>query len=523
MGIGTDSERVYFMEFRDGHAVLAAVPLGGGTIETIPTNLPVDRGVSIFDVSPDGKHLLAKVAGRVVRVAGSGQLWVVPLPGGGGRPLPGAAAEAAQWSPDGKRLAYFSGPDLYVARADGTQPELIASQPAGSTSIRWSPDGKRIRFSSGLPKQRSRFWEIPAEGGTPEQVFPDWDFQQDSGVWTGNGKYFLMYSSSDHRLWINREARLFRRGWSTPQQLTTGPLRFRSPRMIPGRNRVAAIGQLLRGKLLRWDAKAEQFVPHLGGISVDQLHYSADGSRVVYLDYPDGTLWIARQDGSERRKLAEGPMRISLPRISPDNSQVAFMGRMPGEPWKIYLVPASGGRPERLLPEGGAESDPNWSPGGDRLVYAPLPWEAAPGETGVRIVDMKTRSVEMLPDAEYYYSPRWSPDGRFIAALCQFNSNLALYDVEQQSWRTFKNFPVGFPAWSRDSRSIYLFHAYTKNRGIYRADVATGEIAKVASLIGIDVAGGRGRYGLSLDPHDAPVILSDESSHEIYALDLNLP
>jgi Tol biopolymer transport system component len=243
----------------------------------------------------------------------------------------------------------------------------------------------------------------------------------------------------------------------------------------------------------------------------------------VYVDYPEGSLWVSQCDGSDRRELVRPPMLVTLPRISPDGRQVAFMGRMPGEFWKIHLISISGGRPELLLPGSGPESDPNWSPDGSQLVYAPLPWEATPGETGIQIVDLKTHSVRRLPGSECFYSPRWSPDGRYISAICQFTSGLALYDLEQEEWSVFDAFPAGFPAWSRDGSSIYLFHAFSRERGIYRVDVATGKISKVASLIGIDVAGMLGPFGLSLDPNDAPVILSDESSQEIYSLNLELP
>lgn len=52
------------------------------------------------------------------------------------------------WSPDGKRLAYSDGTDVYVVKVDGTQPpvNVSISKPFDSTDKEpsWSPDGTRL-------------------------------------------------------------------------------------------------------------------------------------------------------------------------------------------------------------------------------------------------------------------------------------------------------------------------------------------------------------------------------------------
>ena len=55
------------------------------------------------------------------------------------------------WSPDGRRIAYFSrrdgNKDLYVVSADGSGQRRLARD-ASLTTLAWSPDGRKIAFES---------------------------------------------------------------------------------------------------------------------------------------------------------------------------------------------------------------------------------------------------------------------------------------------------------------------------------------------------------------------------------------
>jgi Tol biopolymer transport system component len=89
--------------------------------------------------SPDGESLLL------------GTL-EIPLDGSPPRQLPGPDRPSA-WetlSPDGSRIAYTTGKSLVVSAADGSDPEEVFGDWAGS--IAWSPTGDRIAFTSGKPK-----------------------------------------------------------------------------------------------------------------------------------------------------------------------------------------------------------------------------------------------------------------------------------------------------------------------------------------------------------------------------------
>ena len=78
-----------------------------------------------MDISPDHDSLL--VSSLVSWVEGS--LWSVPLGASSPRPLTDVHVvrdfDGVTWSPDGKRLVYASGFDLYLAQSDGSEPRKL--------------------------------------------------------------------------------------------------------------------------------------------------------------------------------------------------------------------------------------------------------------------------------------------------------------------------------------------------------------------------------------------------------------
>ena len=93
----------------------------------------------------------------------------------------------------------------------------------------------------------------------------------------------------------------------------------------PDGKNVFADGHLPRGELVVYDIKSHQFLPFLSGISAGELDFSPDGKWVVYVSYPDGSLWRSRADGSERLQLTFPPVTAWLPHWSPDGTQIAYI------------------------------------------------------------------------------------------------------------------------------------------------------------------------------------------------------
>ncbi len=52
----------------------------------------------------------------------------------------------------------------------------------------------------------------------------------------------------------------------------------------------------------------------------------------------------------------------------------------------------------------------------------------------LRIFDLDRRESSMIPGSDGLYSPRWSPDGRYIAALTSGDVMVKVFDMTTQNW-----------------------------------------------------------------------------------------
>ncbi len=54
----------------------------------------------------------------------------------------------------------------------------------------------------------------------------------------------------------------------------------------------------------------------------------------------------------------------------------------------------------------------------------------------LRILDLASHQFTVVPGSAGVWSPRWSPDGRFIAGLEAGNWGLKVFDFETRQWST---------------------------------------------------------------------------------------
>jgi serine/threonine protein kinase len=520
-GVLTDGSRLYISE-RTSNARLVQASAAGG--ETSPILTPFVNAIAA-DISADHTQLLIST---FVGTEAEAQLWSLPLPSGAPRRLGSTIGNDPSWAPDGHRLLFVAGSDLFVSNADGTEPRKLITVQQTAACPTASPDGKRIRFAI-VPADHTSaaIWEIRSDGTGLHPLFPGWHNppQEFCGFWTPDGRYFFFayWTGSRFDLFAIREPwGLFRWRASQPFQLTTGPMSFHSGTVSPDGKKIFAAGLQGRGELVRYDGHSRQFVPYLSGISAGELDFTPDGKWVTYIVYPEQTLWRSRVDGSDRLQLTDASALAALPRWSPDGSKVSYVSTARGSPWKVLVVSSQGGAPQELVPTDQGQVDPSWSLDGKKVAFG----ANSDVHQGIRIVELATHQVRTVAGSEPFFSPRWSPDGRYMAALTSDSKKLMLYDFKTQQWSVWIDEPgaIGFPNWSADGEFLYYDTNFDQQSTFRRVRVGQTRSEMVADLHSLQRYSAWPVFGWSgLAPDGSPLFTRDLSTDEIYALDLELP
>jgi eukaryotic-like serine/threonine-protein kinase len=500
---GTDGTRLY----TDRGFGIGEVAISGGDIAPVPVGVsdPV-----LMDVSPDGSKLL--VASLTGATKFSHPLWTASILGSSLQYL--AVGNDASWSPDGSFVAYSTADgEIFAIRSDGTGAHKLASVGGLAYFLSWSPDGTTIRFT-----KDDSLWEISSNGSNLHSLLPNWKGYACCGHWTPDGSLFFF--NSNGQIWAHDERRgLFHRSPPEPIQLTSAPIRWGNAIASKDGKRIFVTGSTPRGELVRFDSQTKQFQPYLTGFSADNVSFSKDGKLVAFTTYPDGTLWRANLDGSNRIQLSHAPIHPVLPRWSPDGTQILFFDSSSVDHDKAYLVSSAGGTPRRLLPDdNGYETDPNWSPDGTKVAFSTSPGGGADPKSVINILDLNTHQVSTLPGSVGLFSPRWSPDGRSIAAVRMNSTTLNIFDIATQHWSTPYKGVVAYQDWSQDGRSIYFMN-FQEHPAVFRLRLADGAVDQIADLKDLNYTGNTGMW-MGIDPTDAPLFLRNMGTRDVYALTL---
>jgi Tol biopolymer transport system component len=140
------------------------------------------------------------------------------------------------------------------------------------------------------------------------------------------------------------------------------------------------------------------------------------------------------------------------------------------------------------------------------------------------ILDIASHKVNQIPGSVGLCPPRWSPDGRFIAALTSNfpNDALKIFDMETERWSILATKRPRSPSFSRDGRYIFFLRtdeARPEVFRIYRIQVKGGEEELVADLKDWRFTSSYWAW-MGLDPDDAPLLMRDTGSTDLYALTL---
>src|SRR5687767_188189 len=136
---------------------------------------------------------------------------------------------------------------------------------------------------------------------------------------------------------------------------------------------------------------------------------SPDGKRIVYTrqftdimaDKRRSNLWIINADGSEHRPLTTGNVSDSLPRWSPDGTQIAYLSDRDGTT-QIYRTWLDTGQTARLTSLENAPIGIAWAPDGKWISF-------------VALVTEKPRSIVTMPTPPS--GAKWAEPARVIDKL----------------------------------------------------------------------------------------------------------
>ena len=243
-------------------------------------------------ISPDGSQIAyVRRTNDIMTDRAVSSIWLIDVASGTETPLvTGAGTHVSpRWSPDGGRLAYIStqsggGAELHVRWMASGVSANITALPESPGGVAWSPDGSRIAYTARVPGEAPSLGKAPAkpegaEWGKPLQVIDKVTYRFDGGGYAQPGTTQLFVVDA--------------RG-GAPRQLTHGEY-----------DNGGAVEWSPDGKTIFYSANRKP-----------DWELEPLGSEIYALDVASGEITaLTTRNGPD-----------SNPQVSPDGSQIAYLG-----------------------------------------------------------------------------------------------------------------------------------------------------------------------------------------------------
>jgi serine/threonine protein kinase/dipeptidyl aminopeptidase/acylaminoacyl peptidase len=500
----TDGARLFFSS--DGKPSQMSVI--GGLIAPMQILAP---GMRLLDVSPDGSHMLA-ILPKPGDEVGRGTLWVSSTLGGAPREVSNVLAQAAVWSADGRSIVFATYHTLSVAAADGAEAKALWQAPGLIDGLAVSPDGQNLSVVAQTGKV-DRLWRLHADGKDPHLLLADWPENaiQISGQWTRHGRFLFASDREGHLNEYELLQPAWFEFWKKPSAVRLTGNELETLSAVPSRdgNSLLVLARLNQGELQVLNPATKSFMPYLHGLAASEILISPDRRHMVYTQFPTNILWLSDLDGGNAAQLSVGAGY--LPTWAPDSQAVVYSD------WhRLWMARLDGSRPQVLVPKDDFEAAPTWSPDGKSIAFTYFDFASQPH--GIYILDLASRSIQIMPGAEQFYEPLWSPDGNSMIALAANPSRFVLFSASTKTWTDLHHLadPPGYSAWTSDSKALYSAAISGKHPGMFRLSVPGGQWEQVGSFDGMALDDWDSFVSVTRD--DQPAIMNNSGVAQIYSM-----
>jgi len=420
-----------------------------------------------------------------ISLAGSeDSLWSVAIAGGGPH-MEIRNVAAAALDPDGGRLALLRDDEsaalrqtLWWSSPPGAEPVREMRPPfdrlrnGGDTALRFSRDGQLLVWmydidsvARGLPNaaEPTAFYIVPKGNGAPRAILGA------LGRLT-NPRPFSWWPDNRHVVVVIPDAIGNPHLWLADsvtgdlRAITMGHTGEAEPWVDNAGQRIAYASQEVDFDLMLISPDGKSRRTFLGTARSEyDPAWSPRGDQFAFVTNRSGSpeIWARSRDGQWERPVvsaADFPdsktETLGSLAYSPSGSTLAYQRSSAGT-WEIWLSPANGGAPVRLVQQSSSNERPwldapTWSPDSEWVAYV----RNLNGQARL----LKTRvgtgeTIELLPGALTFSRPVWSPDGKWIVAQTEADG-LTLVAANGGTPRSLSSQPVFAVTWRADARHV---------------------------------------------------------------------